>query len=223
MRYLAIGDIHGCLTALQTLARFAQFRPDDVVITLGDYVDKGPNSRGVLDWLIGYQKRGRLVPLRGNHDIMMLGARQERPNYEDWFGEGGNRTLASYGGSLDNVPDHHWRFLESTERYFEIDTHFFVHANAWAELPLAEQPDFMLFWEFFNNPPPHESGKIMVCGHTSQRSFEPVNIGHAICLDTRCFGGGWLTCLDVQSGELWQANERGETQTGRIEDYLLAA
>jgi serine/threonine protein phosphatase 1 len=220
MRYLAISDIHGCFTALETLANFARFDRDDVVITLGDYVDKGPDTRRALDWLIDYQQRGRLVPIRGNHDIMMLGARDSKKNFEDWFNEGGNQTLKSYGGDLKSVPDSHWQFLEATERYFEIETHFFVHANAWPDLPLDEQPDFMLFWEFFNDPAPHESGKTMVCGHTSQRSFEPVNIGHAICIDTRCFGGGWLSCLDITSGDLWQANERGETQQRNIEEYL---
>jgi serine/threonine protein phosphatase 1 len=226
MRILAIGDIHGCYRALRTLADFAAFSSDDLVIALGDYVDKGPDSRGVLDWLIDYQRRARLIALRGNHDVMMLEARESRKSFRRWMDEGGERTLPSYSaekqrdrGPLDDVPTDHWQFLEGTQRYYEIDTHYFVHANAYPDMPLEEQPDFMLFWEKFHNPPPHESGKIMVCGHTSQKSFEPVNLGHAICIDTRCFGGGWLTALDVMSGRLWQANESGKTQTGHIDEY----
>ena len=72
-------------------------------------------------------------------------------------------------------------------------------------------------WESFNDPPPHESGKVMVCGHTSQKSGVPRNIGHAVCIDTWACGRGWLTCLDVGSGRYWQANQRGETRASWLE------
>ena len=65
-------------------------------------------------------------------------------------------------------------------------------------------------------PPPHESGKTMVCGHTSQKSGIPVNIGHAICIDTFAWGSGWLTCLDTESGVYWQTNHDGEHRTDVI-------
>jgi len=74
----------------------------------------------------------------------------------------------------------------------------------------------MLYWEQFNDPP-HESGKIMVCGHTPQRSGRPRDIGHAVCIDTGAHAGGWLTCLDVMSGTYWQANQQGQTRTGILE------
>jgi serine/threonine protein phosphatase 1 len=60
----------------------------------------------------------------------------------------------------------------------------------------------------------------MVCGHTQQRSGVPLNVGHAVCLDTWAYGGGWLTCLDVTTGAVWQANQRGERRTAHIDDYL---
>jgi serine/threonine protein phosphatase 1 len=218
MRYLAIGDIHGCFTALTTLAAFVPFTPDDLLITLGDYVDRGPNTFGVLDWLIARARQERLVPLRGNHEIMMLRARETEIGLATWLHCGGNKTLASYSpfpgeGRLADVPDEHWDFLENrTKPWFEIDTHFFVHANAYPSLPLAEQPDLMLYWESFFDTPAHESGKVMVCGHTPQKSGVPFDLGHAICIDTWVYGGGWLTCLDVATGLYWQANERGETR-----------
>lgn len=61
-----------------------------------------------------------------------------------------------------------------TRAYFEMDSHFFVHANAYADCSLRDQPDSMLYWESFDDPPPHESGKVMVCGHTSQKSGLPL-------------------------------------------------
>jgi serine/threonine protein phosphatase 1 len=218
-RHLAIGDIHGCYDALRTLCDFVGLRDDDTIITLGDYPNRGPNSNAVFDWLIHLDQSHNLQPLRGNHDIMMLDARDDESAYRKWMGVGGAATLRSYApfdgdpGSLADVPEAHWNFLANRLLpYFETDTHFFVHANAYPDIPLAEQPDFMLFWEPFNDPPPHESGKIMVCGHTSQKSGLPAANRHAVCIDTWACGDGWLSCLHVESGAIWQANQHGETR-----------
>jgi serine/threonine protein phosphatase 1 len=222
MRYLAIGDIHGCFKALTTLAEFVPFYPHDVVITLGDYVDRGPDSCAVLDWLVARKQSGNLVPLRGNHEVMMLEAQTSREGLQRWMDCGAAATLASYsaGDKLADVPESHWKFLEETRRCHELDSHFFVHANAYAECSLEEQPDDMLFWESFHIPPPHQSGKIMVCGHTPQKTGKPLSIGHAVCIDTWAYGDGWLTCLDVEAGEYWQANERGETRWSWLEEEI---
>jgi serine/threonine protein phosphatase 1 len=223
MRHLAIGDIHGCFRALTTLEAFVPFRPDDRLITLGDYVDRGPNSCAVLDWLIARRSGGNLVALRGNHEVMMLAAQNSREGMQMWLESGGDAALASYSpfgdkGRLADIPDAHWEFLESaTLPFYEMVTHFFVHANAYPDSSLDEQPDFMLYWESFDDPPPHESGKVMVCGHTRQKSGHPRNLGHAVCIDTGAYGSGWLTCLDVATGQYWQANERGETRQGWLE------
>jgi serine/threonine protein phosphatase 1 len=256
VRYLAIGDIHGCFDALTTLEAFVPFEPDDCLITLGDYTSRGPDSRKVLDWLIarlglakvdrtalpGAECRefahavptapgpgpcpGQLVALRGNHEIMMLQAREREDLLERWLGYGGDATLASYSpfadkGRLIDVPDAHWQFLEEELRaWYETPSHFFVHANAYPDCSLSEQPDLMLYWEQFQDPPPHESGKIMVCGHTPQKSGIPRSIGHAVCIDTCAYGNGWLTCLDVTSGKYWQANQRRETRGGWLPEAV---
>ena len=223
MRHLAIGDIHGSSTALTTLAAFVPLRADDVLITLGDYVNRGPDTRGVLDWLVEYGATHELVALRGNHECMMLNARDGDREFQIWLDVGGDATLASYasnsGGNLSDIPDSHWEFLEyETRAWHEIDTHFFVHANAYPDWPLVDQPDSMLYWEQFGHPAAHESGKTMVCGHTSQKSGVPLSVGHAVCIDTWACGRGWLTCLDVNSGRYWQANQQGETRRDWIEE-----
>jgi serine/threonine protein phosphatase 1 len=218
MRTLAIGDIHGCLRALELLLDVVQPHPADLVVTLGDYIDRGPDSQGVLERLIDLRRQCQVVALRGNHDIMMLDARANLAVFEDWLASGGKQTLQSYGlapnwaAFADGIPQTHWRFLEECRPYHEIPTHFFVHANAYPDIPLAEQPDHMLFWERLNPEQmrPHESGKIMVCGHTSQRSGLPLNFGFAVCIDTWAYGNGWLTCLDVGSGQYWQINQQGK-------------
>ncbi len=221
MRHIAVGDIHGCYTALTTLAATVPFRPGDLLITLGDYVDRGPDTCAVLDWLLNRAHRDNLVALRGNHEIMMLQARDSEDALQAWLENGGDRALASYSpfedtGRLVDIPDCHWEFLEETRDWFEIETHFFVHANAYPDVPLDEQPEYMLYWEKFNDPPPHQSGKIMVCGHTPQPSGRPRSIGHAVCLDTGVYRDGWLTALDVATGDYWQANQRGQSRHGRL-------
>ena len=225
VRHLAIGDIHGCYEALCNLATFVEFRAADVVITLGDYVDRGPNSRAVLEWLIAFDHQQRLVPIRGNHDIMMLAARHSEESERTWLGYGGDTTLQSYvvgdndSRSLANVPDEHWSFLNNRlVASYETEQHFFVHANAYPDIPLQEQPDYMLYWEKVDNPPRHDSGKVMICGHTSQRSGLPICNAHAICIDSRVYDTGWLTCLHVETGQIWQANESGETRRMHLDD-----
>ena len=149
----------------------------------------------------------------------MLHARKNEDAFQRWLACGGDATLASYSpfaesGQFADIPDAHWHFLKSgTRGWYETPTHFFVHANAYPDYPLAEQPDYMLFWESLNDPSPHQSGKIMVCGHTPQKSGEPLNLGHTVCIDTGACKGGWLTCLDVGSGKFWQANQQGETRS----------
>ncbi|MDB6072692.1 MAG: serine/threonine protein phosphatase [Verrucomicrobiaceae bacterium] len=219
-RVFAIGDVHGCLTALQTVVKHLKFEPDDEVIALGDYVDRGPDSKGVIDLLMALRKQTRLITLRGNHEVMMLISRSQGLDYfESWLDAGGVDTLVSYGASdLSEVPEGHWQFIKDTVPYHEGTTHFFVHANVRPKVPLMEQREQELYWERFDdNKKPHCSGKIMVCGHTPQKSGKPANRGHAVCIDTFSYGGGWVTCLEVATGQYWQGNQKGELREGRLE------
>jgi serine/threonine protein phosphatase 1 len=226
MRTLAIGDIHGCLRAFDAILQEVDPQPEDVLVTLGDYVDRGPDSKGVLERVLALGARCRIVPLKGNHDLMMLAARQDQEHFEEWLKSGGKQALASYHANEDwqtfgeAIPIRHWRFLSGDcVPYHETDTHFFVHASVYPDLPLTEQPDYMLFWETLERGTwrRHESGKTMVCGHSVQRSGRPLVLDHAICIDTWVYGDGWLTCLDLGLEVYWQANECGETRAGNLQ------
>jgi serine/threonine protein phosphatase 1 len=221
MRVLAIGDIHGCSAGLDRVLAAARLRPDETVVTLGDYGDRGPDTKGVLDRLLALAETHHLVALRGNHDLMMLQARDSGSHWTDWQQAGGDAAVTSYG-SFAVVPERHWRFLEERcVAYWETDTHFFVHASTYPDMPLEEQPDYILYWGRFNDPAPHQSGKVMVCGHTSQKSGLPANRGHAVCIDTWACGDGWLSCLDVGSGRLWQARQdRDEVRELWLDEFL---
>jgi serine/threonine protein phosphatase 1 len=225
MRTLAIGDIHGCLRALDALLEEVDPQPDDLVVTLGDYVDRGPDSKGVLNRLLALGARCPCLSLKGNHDLMMLAAREDLEHFSEWLTCGGKQTLASYqaaedwGTFADAIPIRHWRFLEDhCVPYHETDTHFFVHANVCPDMPLAEQPAYMLYWEMLDMAKwrPHESGKTMICGHSVQRSGRPLVVDHATCIDTWVYGDGWLTCLDADLEVYWQANKRGQTRMGNL-------
>ncbi len=222
MRTLVISDIHGCIVSLATLLAYARPETDDLIITLGDYVDRGPASAGVLDRLIKLHETHRVISLRGNHDVTMVRAHSGdfAEEQQFWLAIGGKPTLESYPReSLDNVPGAHWNFLEDTCRnWYETDTHIFVHAYVAPHLPLDKQPEQELFWRTFSpSAPPHGSGKIVVCGHTVQRNRLPLNLGYAICIETGAYADdGWLTCLDIASGHFWQANERGDTRRGTL-------
>jgi serine/threonine protein phosphatase 1 len=226
MRTLAIGDIHGCARALDAVLAAARPTPEDRIVALGDYVDRGPDSRGVLDRMIALHKTGQLVPLRGNHDLMMLHAREWEEAGAIWLACGGVSTLASYGVSglraedLRRIPESHWAFLEKTcVNWYETATHLFVHASLHPDLPLSDQPEAVLLWEKLAGPVTHISGKIVICGHTRIHSGVPLSWGTTVCIDTGAYAeGGWLTCLDVMSGCYWQANEKEDVRTGHVEE-----
>jgi serine/threonine protein phosphatase 1 len=218
-RVIAIGDIHGCSTALAALLAAVDPTPDDTIVTLGDYVDRGPDSKGVLEQIIDLAGRCRLVPLLGNHEEMLLNARDDEESLEFWLDCGGAATIESYGceRQLDRIPLEHIRFIEECLPYYEIATHFFVHANYEPDRPLAEQDEYTSFWLSLRNvvPPPHESGKIAIVGHTPQADAEVLDLGHLKCIDTGCVYGGWLTALEVVSGQTWQADRYGALRKNR--------
>jgi serine/threonine protein phosphatase 1 len=226
-RTIAFGDIHGCLAPLNALLEHLQPTPADHLIFLGDYIDRGPDSAGVIERLIGLKKQLHVSCIMGNHEEMMLGARSEQDTLLDWLRNGGRAALASYAvppeayARLRDVPAEHWDFLETQlVPYVETATHLFVHASADPESPMAHQSEHTLRWERFEAVTrPHFSGKILVCGHTPQPEGRPAHKGFAICLDTHAFRGGPLTCLDVIAGRIHQATPEGEISDAPLSDF----
>jgi len=221
MRTLAIGDIHGCCAALETLFDAAQVTPDDFLVFLGDYIDRGPESKAVVSLLIKCSQEQNAITLRGNHEVMILSAREDPLQAKLWSSYGGDEALRSYGAGYsevwqDFIPDEHWKFYEQTRPWFETETHIFVHATVLPDLDMRDQPDYVLYWERFNESLRHRSGKIVVCGHTPQHSGWPTRGACSVCIDTGVNSGKWLTCLDVDSGSFWQANESRMLRTGQL-------
>jgi serine/threonine protein phosphatase 1 len=224
-RTIAIGDVHGCSAALEALLDAVRPDADDTVIALGDYIDRGPDSKGVIEQFLALAGRCQLVPLKGNHEEMILQGLYNEPTRRCWLGCGGEEMLASYGWATDAppwrrwdeaIPREHWAFLARCRNYHETATHLFVHAGCDPNLPMDQQPVEALRWQFTDaKVRPHRSGKTIVCGHTPQRSGVILDLGFLVCIDTNCHGGKWLTALEATSGEWWQANQRGELRRGR--------
>jgi serine/threonine protein phosphatase 1 len=212
-RVIAIGDIHGCANSLRAIVVAIQPTAEDTLIPLGDCIDRGPDSRGVIEELLRLKDRCRLVPLLGNHEEMLLNVIDGRPQPDDWYEFGGDTTLASYGPrrSLEEIDAAHIDYIRTWVDCFQIETHFFVHGGYEAERPLSEQHWPVLRWHSLRQgiPGPHVSGKIAVVGHTSLKDGEIWDVGHLICIDTYCWGGGWLTALDATTGQVWQADRDG--------------
>ncbi len=212
-RLIAIGDIHGCSVALKSLLIAIDPQPTDTIVTLGDYVDRGPDSRGVIDILIDLSGRTKLIPLLGNHEEMMLMVLRGEQPYQDWLRFGGVETLESYGfdGDLNFLTKEHREFLDSLVPFYHEDGFFFSHAAYDPFLPFEDQPADMLRWHSLRGgiPDPHVSGVQAIVGHTANQNGEVLDLGHLICIDTYCYGGGFLTALDVRERMVWQVDREG--------------
>jgi serine/threonine protein phosphatase 1 len=223
MRELVIGDIHGCARAFRTLLERLAPTPEDTVILLGDYIDRGPASCEVVDMVLKLGMRCTVIALSGNHEKMLLDARLKPDVKSGWLFHGGEETLASYarggyGGTLDDIPDWHWEFFEEqTLDYWETEERIYVHGALDPSLDMEDQPAWLLFWERFSDPLVHKSGKQIICGHASQKDGLPRVFDGGICLDSCVYGTGWLTCLDARRQTFLQANE-----DGRVREFDVA-
>lgn len=210
-RLLAVGDIHGCRDLLQQLMQQVAPSAEDQVVFLGDYIDRGPDSRGVIDYLLEFRQRWpQTVFLKGNHEAMFLDflAGRERLRY---LLNGGEATLSGYRekGQLAIPPDH-LQFFHDLRLYFETEHHLFVHAGLRPGIALEDQGEKNLLWireDFLNSD--YRWDKTIVFGHTPLR--KPQLKPHRIGLDTGAVYGRSLSCCDVKRRQIWTARARQKT------------
>lgn len=203
-RLLAVGDIHGCLRQLQALLTQVEPTDADQVVFLGDYVDRGPDSAGVIDYLIEF---GSTFPatifLRGNHEQMFTDYIAGKDSAA-FLLNGGLKTLGSYhDNGLWPIPQSHRDFLASLANYYQTKDFIFVHAGLRPGRPLADQDEMDLLWirqEFISSD--YDWGKTVVYGHTPQEN--PHSTRTRLGLDTGCVYGRQLTCCEVRTRQFWQ-------------------
>ncbi len=214
--------MHGHYWRLVNLIAQLPLDPDDVLLFVGDYIDRGADSDKVLQFLIELRdSRPGTIFLRGNHEEMMLDARDafqhRRIDYERyalWMGNGGAETLEAYPQGnpwWQRVPESHWLFLEATSLEYWLGPYAFVHAGF---LPpdthwgYAEDPRLWIREDFLDSE--HDFGARVVFGHTPQRSGKPLMMKNKIGIDTAAAYGGPLTAIrlsieDPQEYEVFQA------------------
>lgn len=212
-RTIAIGDVHGCVHALDTLLDAIAPTPTDTLVFLGDMIDNGRDTKEVLNRIIELKSLCHVVLIEGNHEEMMLGAREGREAFLAWQNCGGANTLGSYHfpGSMQDVPAEHWALIESCLPYYETEDIIFTHANYLPDIPMTRQPGHYLRWTLFepHDMHPHVSRKPVIVGHTEQKDGEICDLGFAMCIDTACWRYGWLTAVDCYTGDQWQASRWG--------------
>jgi serine/threonine protein phosphatase 1 len=198
----AIGDIHGCYDKLlNLLERLPIDWSADQLVFMGDYIDRGPKSFEVVDYLIVLKaQHPDIVFLKGNHEQMLEDylSGKDRITY---LYNGGQQTLESYmrhadTGAKHPIPDRHLRFFESLAMFFETEDYIFVHAGLREDLPLHQQGPEDLLWireQFIYTT--RSFGKRVVFGHTpfDEPLVEPNKIG----IDTGAVYGNKLTCLQL--------------------------
>lgn len=215
-RTFAIGDIHGCASLLHKLLDKIQPTADDTFIFLGDMIDRGPDSKGVLDGIMALQKTAQVICILGNHEQMLLESREHEDVLLPWLRYGGKEALVSFGlpatqQGVQALPSKYVDFLTSCIDYCKTDTHIFCHATPRPLIPMRAASDNDLRWrQLPPNQTPHISNKTIICGHSEQRHGDVHYQAGLVCIDTYAYGHGWLTALEILNETdqylAWQVN-----------------
>ena len=212
-RTIAIGDIHGCYLALDTILDAISPTMTDTIIILGDFIDKGRQTKEVIDRLISLSTNCKLIHLIGNHEEVLLNTLKDETSLNYWMQCGGVSMINSYrfGGTLSDIPEDHIAFIQSGWEYYESDSHIFAHACPDPDIPIEQNEAYSLRWQLLegDHVRPHCSGKQVIVGHTEQIDGEVLDYDFIKCIDTACWRYGWLTALEVNTGQLWQAQRFG--------------
>lgn len=210
-RQYAIGDVHGHYCALTALLNALELQEGDQVTLLGDLIDHGPDSRKVLDLLMGNHSGIELRSVQGNHEAMLLAAVADDDVERHWLRYGGDATLVSFGVErAADISEHYLNYLRELPLWFEDDRHVYVHAGVEPDLAMSSQTESVLQWQHLNKPVRLHSGKTLVHGHTPR--LYPEILPHYLSLDTGIAKGGCLTAVELGSRRAWQVDAYGDVK-----------
>lgn len=214
----AIGDIHGCVQELELLLKKLPLSKETLVIFLGDYIDRGPYSKEVVDLILDLKTKVPVIGLRGNHEKMFLDFLENKSTQDAaaFIFNGGGATLASYSNNYGNyiIPDMHLKFYKALLPYYETEDYLFVHAGL-PDVPIKDLKKLKnyddLCWireEFFHSTFQWE--KLIIHGHTPNRKVETTP--KRVNIDTSCVYGGSLTALQLPEKILHQVPKQKELE-----------
>lgn len=190
-RIFAIGDIHGCNEAFQKmLFDKIKIEKQDKIYCIGDYIDRGPDSRGVIDTILSLREKGyHIHTLRGNHEQMMMDSEQSEEEFEHWIINGGDTTLKSFDVDIyAAMPEKYKQFFRNTKYYISTKDYVFVHAGLnFMRNNIFEDRDAMLWIRDFNSNQDVLRNKILIHGHTPKtRDYIFNQTGNCINIDGGC-------------------------------------
>lgn len=218
MRTIAIGDIHGCIHTLENLLSQLKLKKSDNLIFLGDLIDRGPDSKHVLDKMILLKKEGyAIIPLMGNHEKLLLDAFQNREKESIWFYNGGQLTLDSMGIThAREINPEYIEFIQSFYYYFSFNSYYMVHAgfSEESENPLTDYE--AMLWtrkksynsRFFANKKivhGHTPVPLDVLKNTNFQSSQTIGIDTGCVYADRAGDYGYLSALDIANLKLYSA------------------
>lgn len=229
-RVLAIGDVHGMYEKLIKLMDKIRFNPDeDLLIFLGDYIDRGPDPGRCLQYIFALQDQypDVVVCLMGNHEVMMSSYfMQKRGNYNNlivdyagsWLDNGGLETLKQLDEMDADTKEELLQWVMNLPVKYQYLDYFFCHAGVDPDVPLAVQNEFDMLWRRQQWWEQYKGEETLVVGHTpvqkvmkltgkERRTPKPLFLtNHVIMCDTGAYmSGGKLSCVDVLAGKVWQA------------------
>lgn len=229
-RVLAIGDVHGMYEKLIKLMDKIRFNPDeDLLIFLGDYIDRGPDPGRCLQYIFALQDQypDVVVCLMGNHEVMMSSYfMQKRGNYNNlivdyagsWLDNGGLETLKQLDEMDADTKEELLQWVMNLPVKYQYQDYFFCHAGVDPDVPLAVQNEFDMLWRRQQWWEQYKGEETLVVGHTpvqkvmkltgkERRTPKPLFLAnHVIMCDTGAYmSGGKLSCVDVLAGKVWQA------------------
>ena len=229
-RVLAIGDVHGMYQKLIKLMDKIRFNPDeDLLIFLGDYIDRGPDPGRCLQYIFALQQQypDVVVCLMGNHEVMMSSYfMQKRGSYNNlivdyagsWLDNGGLETLKQLDEMDADTKEELLQWVMNLPVKFQYQDYFFCHAGVDPDVPLAVQNEFDMLWRRQQWWEQYKGEETLVVGHTpvqkvmkltgkERRTPKPLFLAnHVIMCDTGAYmSGGKLSCVDVLAGKVWQA------------------
>ncbi|MFC7322932.1 metallophosphoesterase family protein [Halobacillus campisalis] len=200
MRYLVVSDIHGEIDKFESLLAKASYEPEkDQLILLGDYVDRGPNSRAVVKKVKQLVEEDGAIALKGNHDDLFIRAKYEEVAMELWKINGASSTIKSYGSNIEEVKEHQEWLKDNLSLYYETEEYIFVHAGLEPGIPVEQQEEEIMLWT--RNTAKVGLGKTVVHGHTPVREISYYE--DQVDIDTGAVYGGKLTLLELPTHEVY--------------------